>query len=70
MFSRESLAPPSCCRKLKASEVTGQGPGMTSKEKAFGGVMARDASQRWHAMCYPKATASSLARVSVLLEAL
>jgi hypothetical protein len=70
VFCRKSLAPPLCCRKLKVSEVTRRGPQRTSKEKAFGGTKAEDASQRWCTSCYPKAAASSPACVSVLLEAL
>jgi hypothetical protein len=70
VFYKKSLVPPSCCRKSKASEVTGRGPRKTGKEKAFGDAKARDAGQRWHASCYPKAAASSPAHVSVLLEVL
>jgi hypothetical protein len=70
VFCRKSLAPPLCCRKLKVSKVTKRGPRRTSKEKAFGGMKVEDASQRRCTSCYPKAAASSLACVSVLLEAL
>jgi hypothetical protein len=70
VFCRKSLAPPSCCRKSKASEVTERGPRKIGKEKAFGDAKARDAGQRRHASCYPKTDASSPAHVSVLLEVL
>jgi hypothetical protein len=40
------------------------------KERAFRGVLAEDVSQRQHASCYLKATASPPTRVSVLLETL
>jgi hypothetical protein len=40
------------------------------KEKAFEGAKAEDANRRWGTNYYTKFTASSPARVSVLLEAL
>jgi hypothetical protein len=70
VFCRKSLAPPLCCRKSKVSKVTGLGSQKTGKEKPFGGMKAEDASRSRRASCYPKAAASSPARVSVSLEAL
>jgi hypothetical protein len=58
------------CRKLKVSKITRRGPRKTVKEKAFGSTKVEDASRMWCASYYPKAAASPLARVSVVLEAL
>jgi hypothetical protein len=40
------------------------------REKDFGGTKAKDVSRKRRASGYPKATTSSLARVSALMEVL
>jgi hypothetical protein len=66
----EKEAPLCFARRQRYQRSPDEGLRRWGKERAFGGMKAKDVSRRQRARCHSKATASPPACVSVLLEAL